>query len=66
MGLGETLLLGFIAGATILIGLPVGRMKRPAVGMAARVAADRRGLGPVAVGPPSSAFSSATALRATS
>jgi ZIP family zinc transporter len=33
MGLGETLLLGFIAGATILLGLPVGRMRRPAVNM---------------------------------
>ncbi len=29
MGLGETLLLGFIAGATIVFGLPVGRMRRP-------------------------------------
>ncbi len=29
MGIGETLLLGFIAGATILIGMPLGRMKRP-------------------------------------
>jgi zinc transporter, ZIP family len=31
MGLPETLLLGFIAGATILLGLPVGRLQRPAV-----------------------------------
>ena len=30
MGLSETLLLGFIAGATILLGLPVGRLRRPA------------------------------------
>jgi ZIP family zinc transporter len=30
MSLGKTLLLGFIAGATILLGLPVGRLKRPA------------------------------------
>ena len=30
MGLGQTLLLGFIAGVTILIGIPVGRMRRPA------------------------------------
>ena len=30
MGLGQTLLLGFIAGVTILIGMPVGRMRRPA------------------------------------
>ena len=33
MGLGETMLLGFIAGVTILLGLPVGRMRRPAVNM---------------------------------
>ena len=35
MGLGKTLLLGFIAGVTILLGLPVGRMKklRPEVRM---------------------------------
>jgi ZIP family zinc transporter len=33
MGLGETMLLGFIAGATILLGLPVGRMRRPAMNM---------------------------------
>ena len=30
MGLSKTLLLGFIAGVTILLGLPVGRMRRPA------------------------------------
>ena len=30
MSLEKTLVLGFIAGATILIGLPIGRMKRPA------------------------------------
>src|SRR6476620_4591823 len=30
MGLGPTLLLGLIAGGTILLGLPVGRMRRPA------------------------------------
>lgn len=30
MGIGRTLLLGAIAGSTILIGMPVGRMKRPA------------------------------------
>jgi zinc transporter, ZIP family len=30
MGLGPTLLLGLIAGATILLGLPVGRLRRPA------------------------------------
>jgi zinc transporter, ZIP family len=30
MSLEKTLLLGFIAGVTILIGLPIGRMKRPA------------------------------------
>jgi ZIP family zinc transporter len=29
MGLGKTLLLGFIAGVTILIGMPLGRMRRP-------------------------------------
>jgi zinc transporter, ZIP family len=29
MGLGETLLLGFIAGATILFGLPMGRLRHP-------------------------------------
>jgi ZIP family zinc transporter len=30
MGLGPTLLLGLIAGGTILLGLPVGRLRRPA------------------------------------
>jgi ZIP family zinc transporter len=30
VGLGQTLLLGFIAGVTILIGIPVGRMRTPA------------------------------------
>jgi ZIP family zinc transporter len=30
MGLGTTLLLGFIAGTTIMFGLPVGRLRRPA------------------------------------
>lgn len=30
MGLGETVLLGFIAGVTILLGLPLGRMRKPA------------------------------------
>ena len=30
MGLGPTLLLGLIAGGTILIGLPIGRIRRPA------------------------------------
>src|SRR6476646_10331461 len=30
VGLGQTLLLGFIAGVTILIGMPLGRMRRPA------------------------------------
>jgi ZIP family zinc transporter len=29
MGLGETLVLGLIAGATILLGMPLGRMRRP-------------------------------------
>lgn len=33
MSLSTTLLLGFIAGATIVIGLPVGRMRRPAPGL---------------------------------
>src|SRR6478672_5237482 len=28
-----TLVLGFIAGATILLGLPIGRMRRPAPGL---------------------------------
>ncbi len=35
MGLGETVLLGFIAGATIVFGLPVGRLRRPAAGLRA-------------------------------
>ena len=30
MGLGPTLLLGLIAGGTILLGLPIGRIRRPA------------------------------------
>ncbi|WP_323099080.1 ZIP family metal transporter [Intrasporangium sp. YIM S08009] len=30
MGLGRTMVLGFIAGATILLGLPIGRLRRPA------------------------------------
>jgi ZIP family zinc transporter len=29
VGMGQTLLLGFIAGVTILIGMPLGRMRRP-------------------------------------
>lgn len=29
MGMGQTLLLGFIAGVTIVIGLPIGRLRRP-------------------------------------
>ncbi|MGI8760842.1 MAG: hypothetical protein ACR2LF_06030 [Jatrophihabitantaceae bacterium] len=29
MGLPETLLLGFIAGVTIVLGLPIGRLRRP-------------------------------------
>jgi ZIP family zinc transporter len=29
MGIGQTLLLGFIAGVTIVIGLPIGRLRRP-------------------------------------
>ncbi|MDQ2836915.1 MAG: ZIP family metal transporter [Actinomycetota bacterium] len=33
MSLSATLLLGFIAGVTILFGLPVGRMRRPAPGL---------------------------------
>lgn len=33
MGLGRTLVLGFIAGVTILIGLPIGRLRRPAPGL---------------------------------
>ena len=30
MGLGPTLLLGLVAGGTILLGLPIGRIRRPA------------------------------------
>lgn len=30
MGLGQTLLLGFVAGATIVLGLPLGRLRHPA------------------------------------
>lgn len=33
MSLGHTLLLGLIAGVTILLGLPVGRLRRPAPGL---------------------------------
>src|SRR5262249_26961508 len=33
MGIGQTMLLGFIAGATILIGMPLGRMRRPSEGL---------------------------------
>ncbi|MCU1464663.1 MAG: Zinc/iron permease [Actinomycetia bacterium] len=33
MGLGKTLLLGFIAGVTILLGLPLGRLRHPAASM---------------------------------
>jgi ZIP family zinc transporter len=33
VSLGKTLLLGFIAGVTILLGLPIGRLKRPAPSM---------------------------------
>ena len=33
MSLSKTLLLGFIAGVTILLGLPIGRLKRPAPGL---------------------------------
>jgi ZIP family zinc transporter len=33
VSLEKTLLLGFIAGATILLGLPIGRLKRPAPGL---------------------------------
>src|SRR6059058_5711225 len=35
MGLGTTLVLGFVAGATILLGLPIGRIRRPAPGLRA-------------------------------
>jgi ZIP family zinc transporter len=33
VGTGQVLLLGFIAGATILLGLPIGRLRRPAPGL---------------------------------
>lgn len=33
MSVGQVLLLGFIAGATILLGLPIGRLRRPAPGL---------------------------------
>ena len=33
MGIGQTMLLGFIAGVTILIGMPLGRMRRPSEGL---------------------------------
>ncbi len=33
MGLGQTLLLGFVAGATIVLGLPLGRLRSPATGL---------------------------------
>jgi ZIP family zinc transporter len=33
VGLSETLLLGFIAGVTILLGLPIGRLRRPLPGL---------------------------------
>jgi hypothetical protein len=33
MTLSRTLLLGLLAGATILIGLPIGRLRRPATGL---------------------------------
>jgi ZIP family zinc transporter len=35
MGLGPTLILGFIAGVTILLGMPIGRLRRPAPRMRA-------------------------------
>jgi zinc transporter, ZIP family len=35
MGLGPTLVLGFVAGVTILLGLPIGRLRRPAAGLRA-------------------------------
>jgi ZIP family zinc transporter len=35
MGMGPTLLLGLIAGGTILLGLPIGRLRRPAPSMRA-------------------------------
>jgi zinc transporter, ZIP family len=43
MGLGKTLLLGLIAGGTILLGMPLGRMKRPSEAL-------RVGLNSLAVG----------------
>ena len=43
MDLGKTLLLGFIAGVTILIGMPLGRMRRPSEAL-------RVGLNALAVG----------------
>jgi ZIP family zinc transporter len=42
--LSKTLLLGFIAGATILFGLPVGRWRRPAVTMRALLNATEVGI----------------------
>src|SRR6476620_11220216 len=33
MTLSKTMLLGFIAGVTIFLGLPIGRIRRPAVGL---------------------------------
>lgn len=33
MSLSTTLLLGFIAGITIIIGLPIGRLRNPAPGL---------------------------------
>ncbi len=33
MGIGQTLLLGLIAGVTILLGMPLGRMRRPSEGL---------------------------------
>ena len=33
MDLSKTLVLGFIAGATIVLGLPIGRLRRPAPGL---------------------------------
>ena len=43
MGMGRTLLLGFVAGVTILIGMPLGRMRRPAPNI-------RLGLNALAIG----------------
>lgn len=42
MGLSKTLLLGFIAGVTILLGLPVGRMRGPAPSLRREVAGSAR------------------------